>query len=212
VIVAAPVVGRRGVVAGVGRDAAYVHDDGFVVVLTVGRPLLPNGAQVGRLPAVGSTVIVGGDEVWDATLRLERSPALPAASGLDDLVSAVRLRDPGLAAVAGARLIGRGPGLTPEGDDVVAGVAAVVAAGPWPGALREAWLGALVGDDLRRRTCALSATLLSLAVAGMGPEPLQAMLRGEPDALDRLLALGHSTGRAYAVGAGAGLLAVAMRR
>jgi hypothetical protein len=77
--------------------------------------------------------------------------------------------------------------------------------------LREAWLGALVGDDLRSRTSALSATLLELAVAGMGPEPLQALLAGDRSALARLVALGHSTGRAYARGAAVGLLSRAYR-
>ena len=59
VIVAAPVVGRRGRVVGRGREAAYVDADGFIVVLTVGRPVLPNGVQVGRLPSVGDEVVVG---------------------------------------------------------------------------------------------------------------------------------------------------------
>jgi hypothetical protein len=203
VIAARPAIGRRGVVAGVGRDAAYVDADGFVVVLTVGRPLLPNGAQVARLPAVGSTVIVGAEEVWDPTLRLGDADLV--ADGPDDLVRAVESRDPSLAASAGARLIGRGGGLTPEGDDLVCGVAAVIAVGDWPRALREAWLGALIGADLRRRTTALSATLLELAVGGMGPEPLQALVAGDPAALARLEAIGHSTGRAIARGAAVAL-------
>ena len=59
----------------------------------------------------------------------------------------------------------------------------------------------MLGADLRARTTSLSATLLELAARGMGPEPLQALLAGEPGALDRLLRLGHSTGRAYALGA-----------
>ena len=118
---------------------------------------------------------------------------------------AVVERDPALAAAAGGELIGRGPGLTPEGDDVVAGVAAVVASGPWPEELREAWVGALLGADLRRRTTALSATLLELAAAGMGPEPLQALVGGRMAALDRLLRVGHTSGRAYALGAGIAL-------
>jgi hypothetical protein len=203
VIAARPAIGRRGVVAGVGRDAAYVDADGFVVVLTVGRPLLPNGAQVARLPAVGSTVIVGAEEVWDPTLWLGDADLV--ADGPDDLVRAVESRDPSLAASAGARWIGRGGGLTPEGDDLVCGVAAVIAVGDWPRALRAAWLGALIGGDLRRRTTALSATLLELAVAGMGPEPLQALVAGEAGALARLEAIGHSTGRAIARGAAVAL-------
>jgi hypothetical protein len=202
VIVAAPVVGRRLRIVGAGRSAAYGDDDGFIAVLTLEPPLLPNGMQVRRLPSVGESVVAVG-EVWDPTLRVVGAVDL-VADGPDDLVRAVESRDPSLAAVVGRRLIGRGGGLTPEGDDLVAGVAAVVASLPWPGALREAWLGALVGNDLRGRTTALSATLLELAVRGMGPEPLQALLAGDAGALARLQALGHSTGRAIAAGAAVG--------
>ena len=65
------------------------------------------------------------------------SPALEIAGPEPDLVRAVESRDPSLAAQVGARLIGRGGGLTPEGDDLVAGVVAVIAVGTWPGALRR---------------------------------------------------------------------------
>lgn len=208
-IVAAPAVGRRGRVVGRGREVAYVDAGGFIVVLSVGPPVLPNGVQVRRLPPVGETFVVPPGEVWDPTLSLGAVELDPV--GPDDLVDAVVSRDPERAALVGRRLIGRGGGLTPEGDDLVAGVAAVVASLPWPLALREAWLGALVGADLRRRTTALSATLLELAVRGMGPEPLQALVGGEADALARLVALGHSTGRAIAAGAAVGLSGHAMR-
>jgi hypothetical protein len=203
VIVAAPVVGRRFTIVGRGREAAYGDDGGFVAVFTERPPMLANGVQVERLPAVGDEVVAVGS-VWDPTIR---GSADLVADGPGDLVEAVESRDPELAARAGARLIGRGGGLTPEGDDIVAGAAAVIASSPWPGALREAWLAALIGSDLRRRTTALSATLLELAVRGMGPEPLQALLAGDASALARLEALGHSTGRAIAAGAAVGLLA-----
>jgi hypothetical protein len=201
VIVAAPVVGRRGRVVGAGRQAAYVDAEGFIVVVSVEPPVLPNGVQVRRLPSVGDEFVVAAGDVWDPTLRIVAADLV--ADGPDDLVRAVESRDPSLAAAVGARLIGRGGGLTPEGDDLLAGAAAVVAASPWPGA--DDWLRALVGDDLRRRTTALSATLLELAVGGMGPEPLQALVGGDPRALARLEALGHSTGRAIARGAAAAL-------
>ena len=199
---AAPAIGRRGVVAGRGREAAYVDADGFVVVLSVAPPVLPNGVQVRRLPAIGAEVIVRADEVWEPTLRLDGPPEVSIDA--DELAL---YRDP---SAAGARLIGRGPGLTPEGDDFVAGLAAVVAASSW--ASREAWVAALIGGDLRRRTTALSATLLELAARGMGPEPLQAWLAGDAGALGRLERLGHSTGRAYARGAAVGLLTVDIGR
>ena len=201
-IVAAPAVGRRGRVVGRGREAAYVDADGFIVVVGVEPPVLPNGVQVRRLPSVGDSFVVPPGEVWDPTLRIVAADLV--VDGPDDLVEAVVSRDPDRAALVGRRLIGRGGGLTPEGDDLLAGAAAVVASAPWPGALREAWLAALIGPDLRSRTTALSATLLELAVRGMGPEPLQALLGGDAGALARLEALGHSTGRAIARGAAVG--------
>jgi hypothetical protein len=204
-VIAAPAVGRRGRVAGRGRDAAYLDADGFIVVLSVEPPVLPNGAQVRRLPAVGDEFVVPPGEVWDPTLRIAAAAYELVGDANDapaDLARAVATREPSLSADVGARLIGRGGGLTPEGDDLLAGAAAVVAAS-W--ADSAAWLHALVGDDLRSRTTALSATLLELAVRGMGPEPLQALLGGDPDARERLVALGHSTGRAYLRGAAAAL-------
>jgi hypothetical protein len=209
VIVAAPAL-RQVRIVGAGRAASYGEDDGFVVVFTREPPVLPNGAQVARLPAVGDEVVVRSDEVWDPTLRLDDPPE-PVAEGPEDLVAAVRSRDPSLAAAAGARLIGRGGGLTPEGDDLISGVAAVIAVAGWHKAVREAWLAALIGVDLRRRTTALSATLLELAARGMGPEPLQAWLAGDAAARSRLDAIGHSTGRAIARGAMVGLFGHAMR-
>jgi hypothetical protein len=199
VIVARPAL-RHVRIVGAGHSASYGEDDGFVVVFTREPPVLPNGAQIGRLPAVGDEVVVRGDEVWDPTLRLVDPPEIVPPEP-DDLAAAVESRDPSLAAAAGARLIGRGGGLTPEGDDLVCGVAALVAVGGWDEAVREAWLAALIGGDLRRRTTALSATLLELAARGMGPEPLQAWLAGDRSALARLEAIGHSTGRAIARGA-----------
>ena len=82
-IVARPTLGRRVTVIGAGREAAYAEDDGFVAVLTTGRPLLPNGVQIPRLPAVGDEVVIHG-EPWDPTLRL---PDDPAALGGDILAA-----------------------------------------------------------------------------------------------------------------------------
>ena len=207
-IAATPVLERFGSrharVVGAGREAAYVEDDGFVAVLTTTRPLLPNGIQVARLPAVGDELVLDG-QPWDPTVRLAVEPttlrtdilaALAPADGEEAaaLARAIETRDPELAATAGARLIGRGPGLTPEGDDLVAGVAALLSED-------RPWVAALLGTNLRTRTTSLSATLLELAAEGMGPEPLQALLAGDHGALARLLRVGHSTGPTYARGA-----------
>jgi hypothetical protein len=177
--IAAPVVERLGERA---VRPGYLDLDGFVVVVSQTGPVLPNG------------VALTGTGVWDPTLTIS-SPALEP------------LHDERSLEAIGAEMIGRGPGLTPEGDDYVAGIAGVLAA-----AGRHEAVAALIGADLRRRTTALSATLIELAARAMGPQPLQAVLAGNADALADLLALGHTSGRAYARGAAIGLSLVRERR
>jgi hypothetical protein len=217
-VVAAPVAGRRLVVS--GRDPSYVDLDGFVVVV-VGRggPLLPNGVVLTDRPQKGELSLAGA-QVWDPALRLPADPERlgaeilqtlkqPYERGQTPLLAACeRGQTPLLAADVARALIGRGPGLTPEGDDTVAATAAVVAVGPWPAAEKAAWLSAALGPDLRERTTSLSATLLELAAEGQVAEPLQALLAGRPSALARLLRIGHSTGRAYALAAARALTAI----
>jgi Protein of unknown function (DUF2877) len=131
------------------------------------------------------------------------------AAGLAGLLGAVRDRDPGPAAGAVRELLGRGPGLTPEGDDLVAAVAGTLAvAGPAAG-LDQATLGTFLDAlaPVPGRTTALSATLLALAAQRRLVEPAGRLLdlgpAGEaawPAALRRLERLGHGSGRAYAAG------------
>ena len=197
----------------------HVDVGGFVVSITArGVPLMPNGvALTGAAPARG-VLRLAGAPTWDPTLRLGADPAArgaeilaelatamgddraPAPAARDDLPRAVATRDPERAAAAARALIGRGPGLTPVGDDRLAATAAVVAAGRWPE--REAWLRAVVPADLRARTTALSATLLELAARGQAIEPVHGLFGPHwRAALARLLRIGHSTGPAYATAA-----------
>jgi hypothetical protein len=194
--VAAPVAGRRLRVTHVSRHAGYADLDGFVVVVVgPGGPLLPNGVVLTGPPETGRVVLEGAT-IWDPRLRLRGDERLTAPG---DAPLAPALHDPLLAGQIARRLIGRGPGLTPEGDDAVAVTAAIVAAaGADPGLL-----AALLPEDLRSRTSALSATLLELAGQGMIAEPFHAVLNGAP--LERLTRLGHTTGRAYAVNGAAAL-------
>jgi Protein of unknown function (DUF2877) len=203
-IVAAPVRerfdGRSAIVAGANRYAAYVDFDGFVVALTArGVPLMPNGIALDRdSPPVGArvTLDLAGADVWDPTLRLG---ADPVRRGGEILRAIGRSDERSWRMPAADRLLGRGPGLTPEGDDILAATAAVVAA---RSAARDPWLDALLPHDLRARTTALSATLLELACAGQAIEPLHGLFGDHwRTALARLLTLGHSTGRAYATAA-----------
>jgi hypothetical protein len=190
--VAAPVAGREVRVTHVSRHAGYADLDGFVVVVVgPGGPLLPSGVVLTAPPQRGR-VVLDGAYVWDPTLRLTGDETIDAPG---DAPFEHALNDPARAAEIARGLIGRGPGLTPEGDDAVAATAAVLAASG------EDWN--LVPDDLRTRTTALSATLLELAAQGMIAEPFHAVLSGAP--LERLTRLGHTTGRAYAINGAAAL-------
>ncbi len=200
---------RRLRVVGVARGAVHLDLDGFVVSLTApGVPWLPNGVALGRLPPAP---IVR----WDPADPPSWDPVVPPLAGGPDafaefaawLRARVTAPDVPLAAAAAGRLVGRGPGLTPEGDDVLAGAAAGLRA-----LAPAAGLGAAEADrlarslcppDVRERTGALSATLLALAATrGTAPEPVHRMVApGDRDAaLADLRRLGSSTGGAVATG------------
>ena len=175
----------------------------MALVTAPGAPWLANAIALGPGPTV----------VWDPVVaRIEPGPALAARgsailralgvarpAAVADALSAAATRPPRAAVAAlfaawesgdvAARrraalaLLGRGPGLTPEGDDLLAGACIVAAA---------------VGDPLalppgvRTLTTPLSATLLELAAAGAGPKPVHALL----DLAERALARPAARARA----------------
>ena len=173
------------------RHVSVTVSDG---VLDAGRTRVsvdPNRRWVPRLPA-----------------RLDASPR--AWHGLVDRV------DPDLDSVWGAvtgdvrrgdlaaafsRLQGRGAGLTPSGDDVLAGILLV-------GAINPACRGVL--DRLARsaRTTALSCAYLRWAAAGQSIQPVHALLdaaaacdrEGMRRAARSLAAVGATSGRALVAG------------
>lgn len=201
---------RRLPVVGVARGALHVALDDVVVSLTApGVPWMPNGIALDRLPARPPAVTwdPAAPPLWDPVVRpIDGRPSDVAAlaSWLGERVAAPPPVD--LAAGAGC-LIGRGPGLTPEGDDVLAGAAvglrALAPAAGMPGARADRLARGLFPERLRGRTTALSATLLALAAdAGAAPEPVHRLLgRGDREsALADLRRLGASTGAAIAAG------------
>jgi hypothetical protein len=110
-----------------------------------------------------------------------------------------------------ARLLGRGPGLTPAGDDLLCGaLAATVLFGVPRPDLARAVVARLAGSELA--TTSLSRQLLLRAVAGDGLPELrllaEAMCRPDPHPVERawqrLLRIGHSSGAALAAGLLAG--------
>lgn len=180
---------------------------------------VPRGGRVrsgplrGRAEAILGTHAAGpgpGELAAAAMARIgaDREIGRPSGALLAELLATVRSGDPDAASRASRRLVGRGPGLTPIGDDMLAAAALTVAAldpGRRGAGSRSEWLSALLPADLHERTTAVSATLLELAVRGRGIAPAHPLLAPEPLAglrlaehLDRMRRLGHTTGVTYA--------------
>ena len=194
-------------VRGGGRGALHLDLDG--VVVTVAAPGVPRMPNAITADAPDPPFAVAWDPehppAWDpvvAPLAGGRAEVRALEAWLGQRVSARAIDLPG----AGERLLGRGPGLTPEGDDLLGGAAvAVRALGPAAGLAPEAierLVSALCPADAGSRTGALSATLLALAARGAAPEPVHRLLGGpDPEAaLADLRRLGASTGAAIAEG------------
>jgi hypothetical protein len=132
-------------------------------------------------------------------------PGMPGGPGgpLAALRGAVRRADLEAALRTAGRLIGLGPGLTPAGDDVMAGTMAGLVLLGHPAAPR---FSAGVLSLTAGRTTELSRALLRHAAAGRVSGEYAAVLRGlvgekplQP-AIDGLLATGSTSGRALALG------------
>jgi len=118
------------------------------------------------------------------------------------------------AAVRG--LVGRGPGLTPTGDDVLAGALCALAATRSAATTRRALADTVLAE--MHRTTPVSAALLGEAVHGRAVPQLVDLLRtlGRPAAAQRvaaavaaLVGVGHTSGTALGHGLVLGLQAAA---
>jgi hypothetical protein len=173
-----------------------------------GRPVAVAGSWFDPRVRVGH-VEPGAVERLAVEVRQRRSDdALLPAGAADRL--AVALGGAGLEATVAA-LVGRGSGLTPAGDDLLAGaLAALRALGPAPAADR---LAAAVRRWTPGRTTRLSVALLEAADLGAVIPEAGAVLRAvaQPasverigDALDELVAVGHTSGWHLAAGLAVG--------
>lgn len=238
---------QPGVLLGAGEHGAWARlGDTVVTLLPAGATRGPNGIEVprallGRLePGAPCWAGTGGFEVgawrlqvrasWDPRPRLPRvAPTalqeravtvrdrfVPAAD--EGLGTALAAGDASAVETAAGNLIGKGPGLTPLGDDVLVGaMAGSLLLGEAMGnrALRRLVAGATPGICAlaRERTTALSATLLRHAARGEVDDASAGLLRalcgrGDPaSSLDALLALGHTSGAGLATGLLAGVAA-----
>ncbi|MDH2424200.1 DUF2877 domain-containing protein [Sphaerisporangium sp. TRM90804] len=213
--------------------------------VVVGEPLPPvsagDEAMVGdgRIDVGRFTVRVR--RWWDPSPVLGRLDvkALPSAGARFDDVCRASARRPGLeqggagallaegcrrgslvmTLTAAEQLMGLGPGLTPSGDDMLAGVLVALrhlgrATGTGRAVWLADWLAATVAFDARTRTTPISATLLHCAARGEtcadAATALQALAGRRPlePAVHRLLHLGHTSGADLAWGLRTGLSAV----
>ncbi|WP_222193686.1 DUF2877 domain-containing protein [Modestobacter italicus] len=164
--------------------------------LPTARPaLLPEGVRQLR-------VALYGEGVPHSAFALPGLPGGPSGP-LAALRGAVRRADLDAALRTATRLVGLGPGLTPAGDDVLAGTTAGLVLLGHPAAER---FGAGVTGLAAGRTTELSRALLRHAAAGRVSGEFAAVLRGLvgdgalAPAISALLATGSTSGRALALG------------
>jgi hypothetical protein len=183
------------------------------------------------LPAVLPDLPSGGLAGHPALVRLaeavrppEETPCETAGAGTRAAADAGIHRGTGTGLmgevmVAAERLVGLGPGLTPSGDDVLAGLlVALRALGRAAGVDRTVLLADRLAEavvrDAETRTTAISAALLHCAATGATCPEVTAVLRaltghGPPEpALTALCRLGHTSGADLAQGLSIGLTAV----
>ncbi|MEM8903496.1 MAG: DUF2877 domain-containing protein [Actinomycetota bacterium] len=202
--------------------AAYLRtDDGRVLALEeeggIGLPIAARVDALGTI-AAGDAVAIGGiapGRWWSANVPTIR-PAPTAIAQLRELVEALPASDDPLERPLDdadpladpAAVVGLGPGLTPAGDDLVAGaLVALRAVGRHETAdrvVREA-------ASVEHRTTPISAALLREAAVGRAAQPLLRMLdaligpAAPIPALDALVEVGATSGRWLARGLAFGL-------
>ncbi len=174
---------------GVGMGHGYVDlGDRVIAITRPGAPRMPNGIECevdvargelcgirGGALAVRDVLVVPGP-IWDPVPE-PRVILHPSSRFVPDPLV----------------LAGRGDGLTPAGDDLLAGYAAGLVL--FQGRQSEAHA---LAETAAIRTTALSATLLRHAARGEVPEPVHALLEeGDPCPL---LAFGHTSGRCLMFG------------
>lgn len=160
-------------------------------------------------PARDAAALREGVTALERALRGQREQLPPPLfAPAEALERAVADLDADAAGSAARRLVGLGPGLTPAGDDVLAGLL-VTLHHCGDGAVRPLVdrLGAAVDGYASERTTSLSAALLRHAASGEAAPELVGVIdavggghRPLQPTLSRLLRIGHSSGHDLARG------------
>jgi len=171
------------------------------------NPALPrpagSGSRAAREAAI-ETLVATAPEGSIAPLLLPTrasGPLLsPLSRGLDsiaDLLDDAEAADEAWRDAA-ARIAGRGPGLTPSGDDLLMGI--VLALVTWPHLSRAARAPDLLVDAARPKTTRISGAYLDAARRGWAAEPWHALIHALDDAaamrtaVRRLARVGETSG------------------
>ena len=181
---------------------------GVIAVLSSTAVRVPCGVQLAvaelDLPGEGEVVVGNGAiRVGPAEIGAGRTVSMQVARRPDPPPALVRQAQRSVDRIdVDERLLGRGPGLTPSGDDVLAGYLVGAAAYGLP----ADDLRAFVHSQAHRRTTTLSAALLRHAALGEAIPQVAGLLdalggrRRLDRALAELLAVGHTSGAALASG------------
>jgi hypothetical protein len=174
---------------GLGLGHGYVLVGTQVLALTPpGRPRMPNGIETSVVVADGESAAVGDGALMTATATVENGALWNPRPHPRFTLSLRPQRQLEINDLAG-----RGPGLTPLGDDILIGYLAAAA-------LSGASSAGLAACAARagRKTTALSRTLLHLASRGALPEAAHRLLvEGDPEPL---LRFGATSGKGIAFG------------
>ncbi len=214
---------RTGAVAFADAGGALLALHGPEVEAFPFSVVLPGG------PPEGDTLLLGQGVVVTRGVRLAAravDPATPGPPGVEAAAMAVALGAvPGLAARRSAvgpladagRLLGRGSGLTPSGDDALLGWIAMAAHAHRAWGLPDpAPLAAWLASRAPGRPTRVSAAMLAAAAAGRYAPVVGAVCRagpGElPGAVARLAAVGATSGLDTLVGIAAAAAGVSPRR
>jgi hypothetical protein len=206
------------------RSASFVVGDGAVSWMGPAGPVVVRAVRewAPARPAQGEVAATAVSAVRRVLAGTGLSGADPGTDSGSVAGLADAARDYDASVAVAARLLGSGPGLTPSGDDVLAGfLAGAIAFGLDAAALRQA-----IEVLAPARTTALSAALLWHAARGECIDELAAVAAvltghgrsrpelGSPDlcrpevsrpeearrAIGRLLSVGHTSGAALALG------------
>ena len=186
---------------------AVVLEGDFTTGLDIDQRVTFDSAR--QTLTIGALVVDARDSaIWQPRpdwSRLQSADIVkwPAASELPaNIDDSLKLAIKGILAndpptcVAGVKgLVGRGSGLTPMGDDVLVGIFY----GLWVWyshhlrRSREEWLGIML-ETVVHRTTTLSANFLQAAAEGEAVWQWHDLINGRPQAIDRILTIGHTSG------------------